>query len=104
MRLERFRRNPWLLAYVVVITVSLADWTMTLSVLCQEVGTVPCAHPCHGAVDSLPTFPHNTSLCSPQGKPVLGGSPEFDPPLGPRPPFSPPNLQSLHPMWFHAPT
>ncbi|XP_049636851.1 two pore channel protein 2, partial [Suncus etruscus] len=36
VRLERFRRNPWLLAYVVVITVSLADWIMTLAFLCQE--------------------------------------------------------------------
>lgn len=34
----QFRKNPWLLAYLVVLLVSLVDWTVSLSLICQEVG------------------------------------------------------------------
>lgn len=34
----QFRRNPWLLAYLVVLVVSLLDWIVSLSLVCQEVG------------------------------------------------------------------
>ncbi|OWK17503.1 hypothetical protein Celaphus_00013155 [Cervus elaphus hippelaphus] len=33
----QFRRNPWLLAYLVVLVVSLLDWIVSLSLVCQEV-------------------------------------------------------------------
>lgn len=32
----QFRRNPWLLAYLVVLVVSLLDWIVSLSLVCQE--------------------------------------------------------------------
>uniref|UniRef100_A0A4W2BYM2 Two pore segment channel 2 n=1 Tax=Bos indicus x Bos taurus TaxID=30522 RepID=A0A4W2BYM2_BOBOX len=32
----QFRRNPWLLAYLVVLVASLLDWTVSLSLVCQE--------------------------------------------------------------------
>uniref|UniRef100_A0A8C6CFI9 Two pore channel protein 2 n=1 Tax=Monodon monoceros TaxID=40151 RepID=A0A8C6CFI9_MONMO len=32
----QFRKNPWLLAYLVVLLVSLVDWTVSLSLICQE--------------------------------------------------------------------
>ncbi|XP_026901541.2 two pore channel protein 2 [Acinonyx jubatus] len=32
----QFRKNPWLLAYLAVLVVSLADWIVSLSLLCQE--------------------------------------------------------------------
>ncbi|CAI9167312.1 unnamed protein product [Rangifer tarandus platyrhynchus] len=32
----QFRRNPWLLAYLVVLVVSLLDWVVSLSLVCQE--------------------------------------------------------------------
>uniref|UniRef100_A0A8C7B0D3 Two pore segment channel 2 n=1 Tax=Neovison vison TaxID=452646 RepID=A0A8C7B0D3_NEOVI len=32
----QFRTNPWLLAYLVVLVVSLTDWIVSLSLLCQE--------------------------------------------------------------------
>uniref|UniRef100_A0A4W2I810 Two pore segment channel 2 n=1 Tax=Bos indicus x Bos taurus TaxID=30522 RepID=A0A4W2I810_BOBOX len=32
----QFRRNPWLLAYLVVLLASLLDWTVSLSLVCQE--------------------------------------------------------------------
>ncbi|XP_055000094.1 two pore channel protein 2 [Sorex araneus] len=32
----RFRKNPWLLSYMLVLAVSLTDWVVSLSVLCQE--------------------------------------------------------------------
>ncbi|XP_007466035.1 PREDICTED: two pore calcium channel protein 2 [Lipotes vexillifer] len=32
----QFRKNPWLLAYLVVLLVSLLDWTVSLSLICQE--------------------------------------------------------------------
>ncbi|XP_060033249.1 two pore channel protein 2 isoform X2 [Erinaceus europaeus] len=32
----QFRRSSWLLAYVVVLAVSLVDWTVSLSLLCKE--------------------------------------------------------------------
>uniref|UniRef100_A0A8D1SAN5 Two pore channel protein 2 n=1 Tax=Sus scrofa TaxID=9823 RepID=A0A8D1SAN5_PIG len=38
----QFRKNPWLLAYLVVLLVSLVDWIVSLSLVCQEVGE-PCA-------------------------------------------------------------
>ena len=38
----QFRRNPWLLAYLVVLVASLLDWTVSLSLVCQEVGVVLC--------------------------------------------------------------
>lgn len=34
----QFRKNPWLLAYLAVLVVSFADWIVSLSLLCQEVG------------------------------------------------------------------
>lgn len=34
----QFRKNPWLLAYLVVLLVSLVDWIVSLSLVCQEVG------------------------------------------------------------------
>ena len=34
----QFWRNPWLLAYLVVLAVSLLDWIVSLSLVCQEVG------------------------------------------------------------------
>uniref|UniRef100_A0A8D0MI59 Two pore channel protein 2 n=1 Tax=Sus scrofa TaxID=9823 RepID=A0A8D0MI59_PIG len=32
----QFRKNPWLLAYLVVLLVSLVDWIVSLSLVCQE--------------------------------------------------------------------
>uniref|UniRef100_A0ABI8ASG7 Two pore segment channel 2 n=1 Tax=Felis catus TaxID=9685 RepID=A0ABI8ASG7_FELCA len=32
----QFRKNPWLLAYLAVLVVSLADWIVSLSLVCQE--------------------------------------------------------------------
>uniref|UniRef100_A0A8C9P799 Two pore channel protein 2 n=1 Tax=Spermophilus dauricus TaxID=99837 RepID=A0A8C9P799_SPEDA len=32
----QFQRNVWLLAYIVVLAVSLVDWTVSLCLLCQE--------------------------------------------------------------------
>ncbi|XP_057583872.1 two pore channel protein 2 isoform X3 [Hippopotamus amphibius kiboko] len=32
----QFRKNPWLLAYLVVLVVSLVDWIVSLSLVCQE--------------------------------------------------------------------
>ncbi|XP_012580565.1 PREDICTED: two pore calcium channel protein 2 [Condylura cristata] len=32
----QFRQNPWLLAYLLVLAVSLGDWTVSLNLLCQE--------------------------------------------------------------------
>ncbi|XP_022362454.1 two pore calcium channel protein 2 isoform X2 [Enhydra lutris kenyoni] len=32
----QFRMNPWLLAYLAVLVVSLTDWIVSLSLLCQE--------------------------------------------------------------------
>ncbi|XP_047547657.1 two pore channel protein 2 isoform X2 [Lutra lutra] len=32
----QFRTNPWLLAYLAVLVVSLTDWIVSLSLLCQE--------------------------------------------------------------------
>lgn len=34
----QFRRNLWLLDYLVVLAVSLTDWMVSLSLVCQEVG------------------------------------------------------------------
>ena len=34
----QFRKNPWLRAYLVVLLVSLVDWIVSLSLVCQEVG------------------------------------------------------------------
>lgn len=36
----QFRKNAWLLAYLLVLVVSLADWIASLSLVCQEVGGV----------------------------------------------------------------
>ncbi|KAB1251717.1 Two pore calcium channel protein 2 [Camelus dromedarius] len=36
----QFRKNPWLLAYLVVLVVSLMDWIVSLSLVCHEVGGV----------------------------------------------------------------
>ncbi|XP_051820181.1 two pore channel protein 2 isoform X2 [Antechinus flavipes] len=33
---KEFLKNPWLLAYIVVLVVSVADWTVSLSFVCQE--------------------------------------------------------------------
>lgn len=33
----QFQRNVWLLAYIVVLAVSVVDWTVSLCLLCQEV-------------------------------------------------------------------
>ncbi|KAG8522554.1 Two pore calcium channel protein 2, partial [Galemys pyrenaicus] len=33
---DQFRQNPWLLAYLLVLAVSLADWTVSLGLRCQE--------------------------------------------------------------------
>ncbi|XP_043827837.1 two pore calcium channel protein 2 [Dromiciops gliroides] len=33
---KEFLKNPWLLAYIVALVVSLADWTVSLSFACQE--------------------------------------------------------------------
>lgn len=33
----QFQKNEWLLAYVVVLAVSVVDWTVSLSLSCQEV-------------------------------------------------------------------
>ncbi|XP_045342171.1 two pore channel protein 2 isoform X2 [Leopardus geoffroyi] len=32
----QFRKNPWLLAYLAVLVMSLADWIVSLSLVCQE--------------------------------------------------------------------
>uniref|UniRef100_A0A8C3W0R7 Two pore segment channel 2 n=1 Tax=Catagonus wagneri TaxID=51154 RepID=A0A8C3W0R7_9CETA len=32
----QFRKNPWLLAYLVVLLVSVMDWVVSLSLVCQE--------------------------------------------------------------------
>ncbi|XP_059960362.1 two pore channel protein 2 isoform X2 [Mesoplodon densirostris] len=32
----QFRKNPWLLAYLVVLLVSFVDWIVSLSLMCQE--------------------------------------------------------------------
>lgn len=34
----QFRTNLWLLAYLAVLVVSLMDWIVSLSLVCQEVG------------------------------------------------------------------
>ncbi|KAM5248451.1 two pore channel protein 2 [Ctenodactylus gundi] len=34
---SQFQKNPWLLAYLVVLAVSLVDWTVSLSLFCQEL-------------------------------------------------------------------
>ncbi|XP_055987561.1 two pore channel protein 2 [Sorex fumeus] len=36
VQMARFRKNPWLLSYMLVLAVSLTDWMVSLSVLCQE--------------------------------------------------------------------
>ncbi|XP_029813211.1 two pore calcium channel protein 2 [Suricata suricatta] len=37
----QFRKNAWLLAYLVVLVVSLTDWIVSLSLVCQEIGRTP---------------------------------------------------------------
>ena len=34
----QFQKNLWLLAYMVVLVVSLMDWIVSLGLVCQEVG------------------------------------------------------------------
>lgn len=34
----QFQKSLWLLHYLVVLVVSLVDWTVSLSLVCQEVG------------------------------------------------------------------
>lgn len=57
----QFRTNPWLLAYLVVLVVSLTDWIVSLSLLCQEVGGAAARGGERGALGGLPP----AQLCSP---------------------------------------
>lgn len=50
----QFRKNPWLLAYLAVLVVSLADWIVSLSLVCQEVGGAVALRRERGALGGPP--------------------------------------------------
>ncbi|EPY89307.1 two pore segment channel 2 [Camelus ferus] len=59
----QFRKNPWLLAYLVVLVVSLMDWIVSLSLVCHELELFAPAAP-------QPSFPEQVWF-GPVG-PVVG--------------------------------
>lgn len=36
---DEFRKNKWLISYTVVISISIIDWVLSLSMVCDEVRT-----------------------------------------------------------------
>lgn len=38
---EEFRMNKWLIGYIIVIAASVIDWMLSVSMMCNEVSTMP---------------------------------------------------------------
>lgn len=53
----QFRMNLWLLAYLAVLVVSLMDWIVSLSLVCQEVGSAAAWRWEQEALGGLPPAP-----------------------------------------------
>jgi len=53
---EEFRKSKWLISYTVVISVSIIDWVLSISMACDEVGLMLLFAISHRALNNQTVF------------------------------------------------